>query len=212
MAGNKIQRLPHPPATVQIPPEYAKVLTKSDRLFLECYANSHTIRETGVKWAALRGVTLKGENNQKSDAYQKLRGIKEKIAKTGNPDMFWEFMGLGANRIAKVLSEGLGATVVKPMMARRARVVNYVNAKGEGLQKVVDEDVLIEAGPYADHPTRIDAAMSAAKLRGDIARPMASVDDDGGSGPPIIRINITQYNTQINQGDNGGNGKCLPVN
>jgi nucleotide-binding universal stress UspA family protein len=199
------------PGALQIPPQYSKILTKSDRQFLECYATCATIREVGRKWAAMRGASL-SETSEKADAYQKLRTIKEKIAAAGNPEAFWEFMGLGANRIAKALSDGLGATMVRPMLARRARVVPYLTASGKPAEKVVEEEELIEAGPYADHPTRIDAAMSAAKLRGDIARPMASVDNDGGSGPPIIRINITQYNTQINQGDNGGNGRCLPVN
>jgi hypothetical protein len=143
-------------ATPEAPRRRKKVvdlMTRSDREFIAAYAQSRTLVEAGRLWGKSRGVDYASSDSAGAQAGRKLRDLQKKIARMGDAEMFWEYLGLGLNKIAGALADGMDATTIVPMKLRG----------GGG-------DVIVEAGPYIDHPTRIDAAMSAAKLRGDIRK------------------------------------------
>lgn len=117
-----------------------KVLTALERRFLLLYAQHeyNGMRTARAMWPKKNWAS---DNAAASYASRILSGIK---AKLGNE--FWEHLGLDDERIARVYREATDAQIVKPML-------------GPG-------GAILEAGPYVDHPTRVRAADSLAKLRG----------------------------------------------
>jgi len=165
----------------QVPKNISEALTLSDRLFIEAYAQGGSLVEVGHRWAAARGKTLTSNDSASSVAFRKLGMLQRKLAELYGAEMMWEMLGLGMNQIVVALSEGMRATMVKPMLTK----------DGE----------LVVAGPYPDHRSRIEAAFRAAQIRGDVKRGQGS-QDVGDERPAVINVIITQYNTQVvNQGD-----------
>jgi len=187
----------------KVPDEFSDILSIDDRLFLGAYQDGGTLDSIGHRWGALRGVSYKTDAKAAIAAGAKLKRLRAKLREEKDAETFWELMGLGVNKMTRVLSEGMDATLTKPLLARRTRVMTYDKADGTTATKFVQDDELVEP-TYADHPTRISAAMAAAKLRGEIAQPRR--EDDMGDGPVTIVVNIRNF-AQINHGGNGsGNG------
>ena len=103
-----------------------------------------------------------------------MRDLQKKITQMGDAETFWEYLGLSMSKIAKALREGMDATKTIPMTRRVDR----------------DTQEIVEMGPYVDHPTRIEAAMSAAKLRGEIRRQPERDDAPADTKPLTFIFNI----------------------
>jgi hypothetical protein len=154
-----------------VPPKLRKDLTKNDRLLLMAYSRTNTLVETAKLYCEMRNSPYyASDTTAAATVCKQLRSIREKVEAKGAPEEFWEMMGLGANRVARAISEGMDATMVKPMVVRTARVVEYENAQGQPRQRVVEDEAIVDAGPYIDHQTRVKSAETAARLRGDMKR------------------------------------------
>jgi hypothetical protein len=126
------------------------ILTRSDRLALLAYAQSKSMTEAGLKWSELRGVVNSTPEASVAHMSRKISDIRKKLDAAGTPELFWEALGLGANRVAQTLARNLDATVMRPMLTK--------------------DGVLIEAGPYPDGAVQVKAAETAARLRGDMKK------------------------------------------
>lgn len=118
--------------------------------FTEAYAETHPRASRAS--CAQRGSNL-------------YRTILEKLEPVGGQDAVWTLLGLGDDRLANVLSEGMRACFQREFIDRNGKIV---------------------AGPErVDHPVRLNAASMTMKLRG-LAK---------GEGPGVgaIQINIVSY-------------------
>lgn len=158
------------PDLSKIPKKVSRALTRSDRLALLAYAQTTSITEAGLKWCELRGMPGQSPLQAEANLSRKISQIRKRLEEVGTPELFWEALGLDAMRIAEALGQGMRATMVKPMVVRSQEVVTMTNIKGETYDKVIDKEEIKEAGPYADHPTRVKAAETTARLRGDMKR------------------------------------------
>jgi hypothetical protein len=160
-------------------------LSASERKFLIAYADGGGLAEVGRRWAKLRGKKPYSTPEAASAvASRKLCEIRKRFAESGHPELFWESLGLDASTIARVLTEAMGADRFEPVMVRREKVVVLDN----GQQRIVREDEtrIVRVGP--DHRSRIESAVRAASLRGELyasRRNSADPEEQQGS-----RINV----------------------
>jgi hypothetical protein len=115
--------------------------------------------EKGTLTAAAESVgTYANKNSAHRAGHSFWKSIKRKV----DVELLMESVGLSKVRIFEALNKGLEAKFVKPM--------------------VVDKK-LVEAGPYIDHPTRVKAAETAAKIAGLTVSRVEVSGPDGGDIP-----------------------------
>ena len=158
------------PDLSKIPRAVSKTLSKTDRQALLAYSQTKSITEAGHCWGKMRGITYQDDSAANSCMSRKISDIRDRLEKAGAPELFWEALGLDAMRIARALADGMEATVVKPMMGKQSRVLEYEEEEGKVKRRVVDEEVIVYPDPQPDHQSRINAAVNTARLRGDLKR------------------------------------------
>lgn len=127
------------------------LLTMFERRFLAAYV------ETGTLTAAARKLRkFPSKQAAASAAWRYWQQIKKKV----DVEMLMESVGLSRVRIFRALNAGLNAKAVRPFLSRKTGKI-------------------VEAGPYADHPTRVKAAAEAAKIAGLTIDRHVVADPDG---------------------------------
>ena len=78
--------------------------------------------------------------------------------------MFWEALGLGADVIAATLREGMQAVRTEPVTVRKDRIA----VLSDGRERVVREEEVVLKTTGPDFRSRIEAAVRASQLRGEL--------------------------------------------
>lgn len=135
-------------------------LTRKEALFLAAWPGSNTLIDA---WRKAFPKDKSSPTNQRAKAVRCKRSI---AAKVGGDEEIFEIMGIGRHATMEKLRQLKDAKLIKAFI-------------------IPDTGKVVEAGPYEDNTTQMNATKVLAQIHGMVK------DDKGGGGQVIV--NVIQY-------------------